>query len=507
MFGKDSPPKEIPVADHSTGVGDIVANGSDAESGEYDELGVRCPPHTTEKRLKARIDYHILPFIIILYLLAFLDRVNVANAKAFNLLPDLGIDPKDPYGTQYNTLLVIFFVPYIILEIPSNIFLKRFSPRIWLSFCCLGFGLVTTLQGVTQSYGGILATRFFLGVFECGMFPGCFYLISMWYKRAEAQKRYSLFFSSTSLAGAFGGLLASAIGKMDGLRGYHGWRWLFILEGTLTFLVGVIFLFTFPSFPEEATWLREDERAYIKARLQADQGRNAAERKVTFRDVITVMKDYKIWLGGFMYFGMIVPAYGYAYFSTTIIQTYHYDAIQTQLRSVPPWASAFGFGMLIAVFSDWSKHRFLYALLPIFISIAGFAILLTVHTNLNLEYAALFLTCMGTYSAMPVIVCWFNMNLAGHHRRSIGTAWQIGFGNIGGIIATYSFLQKDAPYYQNGYRICISFLCFAAVSVIAYAAAITWENRKKDKTARDVGMTDYEKTELGDLNPDFRYML
>lgn len=211
-------PKEIPVADHSTGVGDIVANGSDAESGEYDELGVRCPPHTTEKRLKARIDYHILPFIIILYLLAFLDRVNVANAKAFNLLPDLGIDPKDPYGTQYNTLLVIFFVPYIILEIPSNIFLKRFSPRIWLSFCCLGFGLVTTLQGVTQSYGGILATRFFLGVFECGMFPGCFYLISMWYKRAEAQKRYSLFFSSTSLAGAFGGLLASAIGKSECLK-------------------------------------------------------------------------------------------------------------------------------------------------------------------------------------------------------------------------------------------------------------------------------------------------
>lgn len=201
------------MVDHSTGVADIVDNGSNGELGGYDELGVRCPPHTTEKRLKARIDYHILPFIIILYLLAFLDRVNVANAKSFNLLQDLHINPKDPNGTQYNTLLVIFFVPYIILEIPSNIFLKRFSPRLWLSLCCLGFGLVTTLQGITQSYGGMLATRFFLGVFECGMFPGCFYLISMWYKRSEAQKRFSLFFSSTSLAGAFGGLLASAIGK------------------------------------------------------------------------------------------------------------------------------------------------------------------------------------------------------------------------------------------------------------------------------------------------------
>lgn len=294
---------------------------------------------------------------------------------------------------------------------------------------------------------------------------------------------------------------------MDGVRGYHGWRWIFIIEGSVTFLVGVVFLFTFPCFPEEATWLREDERAYIKARLQADQGRNAAERTITVRDVVTVMKDYKIWLGGFMYFGCIVPAYGYAYFSTTIIQTYHYDAIQTQLRSVPPWACSFAFCMLIAAFSDWSRHRLLYALVPLFIAIAGLAILLTVHDNLPLEYAALFLTCMGTYSAMPVIVCWYSMNLAGHHRRAVGTAWQIGFGNTGGFIATYAYLQKDAPYYRNGDRICIAFLCFAAANVIVYAAAISWENRKKNRQARDVGMTDYEKTELGDLNPDFRYML
>jgi len=189
-----------------------TTNGhANIESGiKRDELGVRCPPYTTSKHLKARIDYHILPFVIILYLLAFLDRVNIGNARSFNLQKDLGLDPL---GTQFNTVLTIFFVPYIVFEIPSNIYLKRFSPRIWLSLCCIGFGLVTTLQGLTQNYAGILATRFFLGVFECGMFPGCFYLISMWYKRDEAQKRYTLFFSSTSLAGAFGGLLASAIGK------------------------------------------------------------------------------------------------------------------------------------------------------------------------------------------------------------------------------------------------------------------------------------------------------
>ncbi len=191
---------------------------------------------------------HIIPFVAILYLLAFLDRVNISNARAFGLEKDLGMEG----GLQYNTALTIFFVPYVLCEIPSNIMVKRFSPRVWLSVCCIGFGLVTALQGLVQSYGGLLATRFFLGVFESAMFPACFYIIGAWYRRYEAQKRFSLFFSSTSLAGAFGGLLASAIGKMDYLRGYRGWRWIFILEGCFTVGVGLVFLFTFPSFPEQA---------------------------------------------------------------------------------------------------------------------------------------------------------------------------------------------------------------------------------------------------------------
>lgn len=210
-------------------------------SDDVDELGVACPPHTTEKKLMARIDAHLLPFISILYLLAFLDRVNIANAKSFGLVADLGLDAG---GVQYNTILTIFFVPCksahlcphhfccfflfflwyvssnsrnlhadVFFEIPSNILLKKLSPRIWLSICGIGFGLVMVFQGLTQNFSGILATRFFLGLFECGMFPGCFYLLGMWYKRSEAQKRFTFFFCSTSLAGAFGGLLASAIGK------------------------------------------------------------------------------------------------------------------------------------------------------------------------------------------------------------------------------------------------------------------------------------------------------
>lgn len=144
-----------------------------AVSDEYGEPGVAsCPPHTTEGKLLSRIDLHLLPFVSTLYLLAFLDRVNVANARSFGLASDLGLG-----GTEYNTVLTVFFVPYVFFELPSNVLLKRWSPRLWLSFCGVMFGLVTVCQGLTQNYSGILATRFFLGLFECGMFPGCFYLL------------------------------------------------------------------------------------------------------------------------------------------------------------------------------------------------------------------------------------------------------------------------------------------------------------------------------------------
>ncbi|KAE9973862.1 hypothetical protein EG328_004192 [Venturia inaequalis] len=463
-----------------------------------DDLRVLCPPHTTERRLVNKIDLHVLPYLCILYLLAFLDRhrrVNISNANIFGLSKELDL-LKD---NRYNICLVIFFVPYVLFEIPSNVLLKKFKPNVWLSFF--------------SNYAGILTTRFFLGVFETGKLRhvssalGCFYLIGMWYRRHEAQRRYSFFFSSTTLAGAFGALLASAIGKMDGLRGYQGWRWIFILEGTLTCLVSFAFFFLIPTFPEDAKWLTPEERTYVSARLRQDQGRSALERKITLSDVVQVFKDPKIVIGGFMYFGLIVPAYGYAYFSPGIIQSYGYSRIQTQLYSVPPWAAAFGFAMIIAYLSDKTKHRFLFTLIPIFVALAGFATLLVVHNNKQVQYAALFLCAMGAYSAMPVIVCWFNMNLGGHHRRAIGSAWQVGFGNIGGIIAVFAFLAKDSPKYVPGYSICLAFICLSAFSCITYFMACAYQNRQRDRSVRDMSLTEFEKTELGDMSPDYRYML
>lgn len=165
-----------------------------------------------------------------------------------------------------------------------------------------------------------------------------FYLMGMWYKRTEAQKRFSFFFSSTTLAGAFGGLLAYGLGQMDGVRGYKGWRWVFIIEGLITCVVAIVWFFVLPDFPEEVKWLTEEEREFVRAKLAKDVGKSAHHIQMGWREVMNVLKDCKrilgrvkwsgitdscdldkVIIGGFMYFGLIVPAYSewsFAQFST-----------------------------------------------------------------------------------------------------------------------------------------------------------------------------------------------
>ena len=153
-----------------------------------------------------------------------------------------------------------------------------------------------------QSYSGLLAARFFLGVAEAGVFPGCFYLLSMWYRRDEALRRFAIFFNSVTLAGAFGSLLASAIENMDGIQGHSGWRWIFILEGLLTMVVGILTAFLLIDFPEDAAWLTPEERQYMHARLLVDEEERPT-RTSTASGLVLFFSDYKAYLGALLYFG------------------------------------------------------------------------------------------------------------------------------------------------------------------------------------------------------------
>ncbi|ODV91846.1 hypothetical protein CANCADRAFT_78029 [Tortispora caseinolytica NRRL Y-17796] len=465
--------------------------------GLVDKFGVN------HKRLMFKIDIRVVPLLSILYLLAFLDRVNVSNALVLGMDEDLNLT-----GLRPNIMLAVFFVSYCILEVPSNYMIKLWRPSKWLGLCMFLFGLITTLQGLVQNYASILVTRFFLGCAEASAFPGCFYLLSMWYRRDEAQKRYSFFFSSTTLAGAFGGLLASALGKMDGVGGQAGWRWVFYIEGIVTCCVGVFMYFAIPDFPEDVKWLSPNEAQFIRAKLELDAGKSNRDVHMSFKDIMWVATDYRVWLAAFMYFGMIVPAYGYAYFSPTIVRTYGYSAIRTQLFSVPPWAAAFAAAMVMAFISDKARHRYLCAISLQVCAIVGFIMLLCIHDKRHVQYGALFLVASGLYSSMPILVCWTSTNFAGHHRRSIATAIQIGFGNTGGFISTFTFLSKDSPYYYLGYSIGLAFTVVSMICSTIYLYVCHRDNVRRERGDADLAyskLSDTRKAIAGDLNPSHRY--
>jgi MFS family permease len=194
-----------------------------------------------------QMDIRLIPVLALLYLLSFLDRKpapssnaprpaqtnrhaptggNIGNAKIEGLQEDL-----DLTDDQYNWCLTAFFFTYAAFEVPSNLMLKRVRPSVWLPSIMVAWGVVMTLMGIVHNYAGLLAARIFLGVTEAGLFPGVAYYLTNWYKREEIQLRQAMFFSAASVAGAFSGLLAFAIGKMDGIAGLHGWQWIFVLEG------------------------------------------------------------------------------------------------------------------------------------------------------------------------------------------------------------------------------------------------------------------------------------
>ncbi|KAG6840574.1 hypothetical protein C0991_005763 [Blastosporella zonata] len=246
-----------------------------------------------EKKLLRKIDLALIPWLSLLYLLSFLDRTSIGNAKLYNLETDLHITDM-----QYLLALTIFFISYALFEVPSNIFLKRLRPSIWLSFLMLGWGVMMTLQGVVHNFGGLMGMRWMLGLFEAGLFPGVNYYLSCWYKRSEFGIRAAIFFSAASVSGAFGGLLAAAISKMEGVGGKPAWAWIFILEGLVTVIAGILSFWIIQDFPDTAKFLSEAERTVVIRRLQGDNQFSAAGgEKLEMKYIWTAIRDWKSWVG------------------------------------------------------------------------------------------------------------------------------------------------------------------------------------------------------------------
>ncbi|CAG8949085.1 hypothetical protein HYFRA_00002214 [Hymenoscyphus fraxineus] len=464
------------------------------------------------KTLIRKLDWHIVPFLALLYLLSFLDRTNIGNAKLFNLQKDLGMPEVGPGSIQYNNALAIFFPFYVAAEVPSNMMMKRLRPSLWLTIIMLGWAICTICMGFVKNYTGLMVVRAFLGACEGGLFPGVTYYITMWYRRHECGLRMALFFSAATAAGAFGGILAFGIGKMEGVAGRGGWSWIFILEGIATFIVACIAYWAINDYPRTATFLTEEERTEVERRLKDD--RNSLADEFNLKYAWDAFKDWKIYVHMFITIGIYTPLYSLSLFLPTIVKNMGYTNETSQLMTVPPYAVACIFTIGAGFFADKLKQRGIFMLTFQASAIIGFAMLASTGKS-GVQYAGTFFAASGIYPLVPMGVAWNGNNIGGSLKRGVGIAMHVGFGNLGGAISAYCFLPKYSPRFIPGHVTLASTVSMSFILTLYMTWYLRRENARRDAWALENNMLpeNYseaqkaEEREKGDYATFFRYTI
>ena len=407
--------------------------------------------------------------------------------------------------------LMVTFIPYILIEIPSNFLLKKIGPRWLLPGLCIGWGLVTTLESLVQNYAGFIACRFFIGLCEGGLFPGYVVILAEFYRRHEIQKRIGILYGAASIAGAFGGLLAAAIEKMDGLANLAGWRWIFLLEGIITVCWGIATLWLMPSTPRDVITFTAEQKEYYVKRMAADK-QVTDDDKVHPRDILACLKEPHFLNVLVMSFAVGVVAQGVAYFTPSVVLTFGYGKTATQLLTVPPFMFAFLATMIAGTMADRYRIRGWVTMATAALGVLG-CILDFSGTSLGIRYTALFCLVGGIYSCAPSVLAWVPNNNAAYGKRAAAVAIGFMVSNAGGMIGVWIYPTKNAPRYLPAFGANLGLLAMTFVLAGAQVALLKYLNRqkveKREELLRPVEHhpLDQQIKVLGDHHPDFIYTL
>ncbi|RMZ12020.1 hypothetical protein D0860_03118 [Hortaea werneckii] len=473
-------------------------------------------PSEHKKKLLRKMDWRLVPLLLFLYLITYIDKVNIGNAKIDQegLLPSLGMD-----GTDYNVAVSIFFIPYILAEVPSNMILQHFKrPSYYLGAIVVAWGIVMTCTGTVQDFGELVAVRFLLGLFEAGLFPGAILLISRWYMPNETQTRIALLYTAAASGGAFSGLLAYAIAKMDGVGGYDGWRWIFIIEGLATVLMGVLCVVALPDSPSlSSRWLTEDEARYLTLRqvtraVKTDP--DGPKHKVDWAVLWSVVSDWKVYFLLFANWSQSVPNYALKFAMPTIMRGMGYQSANAQLLTIPPYTcgalSSYGFSVL----ADKYEWRMPFIVAPQLSVVIGYAILCAkagnIEDNIGVCYFAVCVACFGLYPILPGVNAWNISNCSGPKKRAISIAYLICAGNIGGLIGSYIYIDSEAPSYPTGYGCSLAFAATGIVAAVSLEGLLMRSNKiNAQMTEEEVRakFSDEKLHQMGDRSPLYTYHL
>ncbi|KZV96950.1 MFS general substrate transporter [Exidia glandulosa HHB12029] len=423
-------------------------------------------------RLLRKVDLNVLPIVTLMYLMSFLDRGNIGNAKIAGLPEDLGLSSK-----QYSIAASMMYVSYVTCEIPSNLLLKKLTPSKWLPTICLLWGIVTVTTGLVHNYPSLVAVRLLLGFVESGLFPGMAFYLTLWYPRHSLFFRFGLFFSAATLAGAFGGLLARGLVALGGQAGLAGWRWIFIIEGLLTCTVALAAYFLLPNSPNHARFFTEFEKDALTSVLEEDSAME--DHSFSWSEVRAAFLMPQVWISAVLCISIALPTFSFALFIPSIISQLGFKDSTAQLLTVPPYALGFVCTVGIAALSDWMKHRAAFLLGTCLVGMAGY-ILLMCAENSNVRYGGTFLAASGVFAGSALNIPWLSNNVRGHARRASASAFQLAVGQIGGVVGAYIYPDSSAPRYVMGHAIATGSLGIGALATLAQWWYLRRANAKLD---------------------------
>ncbi|KAL2839894.1 major facilitator superfamily domain-containing protein [Aspergillus pseudodeflectus] len=406
------------------------------------------------RRIIRKFDLHLLTLFTIINLFSFIDRVNIGNARLLGLQSDLDLS-----GNRFNIALTCLLVTYCVVELPSNILCKIIGGHIYVPCLVLGFGLITTCTALVQNRGGLYACRVLLGIFEGGISPGLVFMLSLFYRRHELGFRTSIYISASSASGAFGGLLAIGLSKIPQWGLIHTWKNIFFFEGLVSMVLAGLAFFLIPSGPGTAKFLTDMQRKLAVNRLQSDEASASEHQRTTLRDVREGLASLPVVACAIGFFFGNTCAQSFSLFSPSILGAMGYSGELAQLLSVGPYVAACILSIITGYISDHYRTRAYPILATAPLGIAGTALLLFLPDSApGAKYGALYLAAPGIYAFLPLWITWAVNNAPTPTAKAVAAGLVFSVGSLGGILAPWVYLSRDAPGYRTGHAILFAFL-------------------------------------------------
>jgi len=388
-----------------------------------------------ETRTMGKVAWRLVPFLMLCYFIAYLDRVNIGFAGA-SMIRDLGLS-----AGVFGGAAGIFFIAYFFFEVPSNMALDRFGARIWIARIMLTWGLVAGAQAFVTGEFSLKIVRLLLGVAEAGFFPGIIFFLTLWFPSAYRARIIGLFMFAIPISTVIGAPISGLILNLDGFEGLHGWQWMFLIEALPALLMSLAVLTYLTDRPRNATWLTREESAWLQERLDAERATREREGAASW---LRSTLDPRVIALGFVYMGCNIPQYGLSFFLPQIVKAFGgLSNFQVGLITALPYAVG-AIGMILwSRHSDATRERKWHAIIPLLVIVVG--LMLAANTpDPTLKMVFVCVAGLGFFTVLPIFWTLPTSFLSGAGAAA-GIAAVNSIGNLGGYFGPQVFgWLKDA---------------------------------------------------------------